>query len=58
MRVAAAKLPFAEIPVGQRRRIGGASKVSGDPVTGLKAAWTIVATFLRLSVSLRRKRRA
>ena len=54
MRVAAAGVPSVEIPVGQRRRIGGASKVSGNPVAGLKAAWTIVRTFLRLAFLLRR----
>ena len=30
MRVAAARLPALEIAVGQRRRIGGVSKVSGN----------------------------
>jgi glycosyltransferase involved in cell wall biosynthesis len=56
MRVAAAGLRAIEIPVGQRRRIGGTSKVSGNPVAGIKAAWTILATFLRLALSLRRRR--
>ena len=54
MRVAAAGVPSLEIPVGQRRRIGGASKVSGNPIAGLKAAWTIVGTFFRLALLLRR----
>jgi hypothetical protein len=36
MRVAAAGLPAREIAVGQRRRIGGASKVSGNFSAGLK----------------------
>jgi glycosyltransferase involved in cell wall biosynthesis len=54
MRVAAAGVPSLEIPVGQRRRIGGVSKVSGNPIAGLKAAWTIVRTFLRLAFILRR----
>jgi glycosyltransferase involved in cell wall biosynthesis len=58
MRVAAAQLPVVEIPVGQKRRIGGVSKVSGDPVTGFKAACTIAMTFARLAVSLRRSSRA
>lgn len=54
MRVAAAGLTSLEIPVGQKRRIGGVSKVSGNPVAGLKAAWTIAATFIRLALVLRR----
>ena len=57
MRVAAAGLPAIEIPVGQRRRVGGISKVSGNPVAALEAAATIIATFIRLAVSLRRARR-
>lgn len=55
MRVAAARLPSLEIAVGQRRRIGGVSKVSGNLVTGLKAAWSISATFVRLAIELRRQ---
>lgn len=57
MRVAAAGLPVEEVAVGQRRRRGGVSKVSGNLIPGLKAAWTIAATFARLAVSLRRERR-
>lgn len=53
MRVAAARLPAIEIAVGQRRRIGGVSKVSGNPVAGIKAAWSISATFVRLALDLR-----
>lgn len=53
MRVAAARLPATEIAVGQRRRIGGVSKVSGNPIAGLKAAWSISATFVRLALELR-----
>src|SRR5262249_59079073 len=56
MRVAAAGLAAVEIPVGQRRRAGGVSKVSGNAVAGLKAAATIAATFIRLALSLRRAR--
>jgi hypothetical protein len=55
MRVAAAGLPAEEVAVGQRRRLGGVSKVSGNMVPGLKAAGTIAATFVRLAVSLRRE---
>lgn len=56
MRVAAAGLPAEEVAVGQRRRLGGVSKVSGNLIPGLKAAGTIAATFVRLAVSLRRER--
>lgn len=55
MRVAAARLPALEIAVGQRRRVGGVSKVSGNPVAGIKAAWSISATFVRLALELRRE---
>ncbi|HEY1545749.1 MAG TPA: glycosyltransferase family 2 protein [Xanthobacteraceae bacterium] len=58
MRVAAAGLMAEEIAVGQRRRIGGVSKVSGNPIVGLKAAVAIVTTFIRLAVSLRGARDA
>jgi glycosyltransferase involved in cell wall biosynthesis len=58
MRVAAAGIPQAEIPVGQRHRIGGMSKVSGNAMAGIKAAWSILTTFVRLALSLRRERHA
>jgi hypothetical protein len=53
MRVAAAGLPALEIAVGQRRRIGGVSKVSGNLSAGVKAAWSIAGTFVRLALELR-----
>jgi glycosyltransferase involved in cell wall biosynthesis len=53
MRAAAAGWRILEIPVDHRRRRGGVSKVSGDVVAGLNAAWKITTTFLRLAVSLR-----
>jgi glycosyltransferase involved in cell wall biosynthesis len=56
MRVAAAGLPAAEIPVGQRRRIGGVSKVSGNFAAGIKAAAVLASTFVRVALSLRRER--
>jgi glycosyltransferase involved in cell wall biosynthesis len=56
MRVAAARLPVREIAVGQRRRIGGVSKVSGNLMAGLKAAWSISVTFVRLALELRTSR--
>ena len=56
MRVAAAASPALELPVGQRRRAGGVSKVSGNVLTGLKAACSIATTFVRLALTLRRER--
>lgn len=53
MRVAAAGLRILEVPVDHRVRRGGVSKVSGDPVAGVKAAWKISSTFLRLAGTLR-----
>ena len=53
MRVAAADIRAVEVPVGQRRRAGGVSKVSGDWWTAIRAAWVILATFCRLAVKLR-----
>jgi glycosyltransferase involved in cell wall biosynthesis len=57
MRVAAAELPALEIAVGQRRRIGGVSKVSGNFVAGIKAACSMAKTFTRLALLLRREKR-
>jgi glycosyltransferase involved in cell wall biosynthesis len=53
MRVAAARLPALEVAVGQRRRIGGVSKVSGNLASGIKAAWSISTTFIRIVLALR-----
>jgi glycosyltransferase involved in cell wall biosynthesis len=55
MRVAAANLPAREIAVGQRRRIGGVSKVSGNLIAGINAAYSMAATFVRLALRLRRQ---
>lgn len=55
MRVAAAGWRILEVPVDYRCRQGGVSKVSGDLVAGLKAAWKITTTFLRLAATLRRE---
>jgi glycosyltransferase involved in cell wall biosynthesis len=57
MRVVAAGLPAMEIPVGQRRRVGGESKVSGNFAAGIKAGVVLALTFIRLALSLRRERR-
>ena len=54
MRVAALKIPSAEVAVGQRRRQGGISKVSGNPRAVAAASWSIATTFLRLAATLRR----
>jgi glycosyltransferase involved in cell wall biosynthesis len=56
MRAAATGLRCLEIPVDHRCRRGGESKVSGHLTAGLKAAWKISATFLRLAVQLRQAR--
>jgi glycosyltransferase involved in cell wall biosynthesis len=55
MRVAAADLPAQEIVVGQRRRVGGVSKVSGNLIVGINAAYSMAATFVRLALRLRRQ---
>jgi glycosyltransferase involved in cell wall biosynthesis len=51
MRAAAAGLRIVEVPVGQRRRVGGVSKVSGNAWTAVRVAWVLVATFIRLALS-------
>lgn len=56
MRAAAGGLRILEIPVDHRCRRGGVSKVSGDLIAGLTAAWKISSTFLRLAWSLRSAR--
>jgi hypothetical protein len=53
MRVAAAGLRIREIAVDHRCRRGGESKVSGNLVAGLSAAWKIAGTFVRLAFTLR-----
>ncbi len=53
--MAAAGWRILEVPVDHRRRRGGISKVSGDLIAAMKAAWTIATTFLRLAISLRSK---
>ncbi len=56
MRAAAGGLRCQEVPVGQRRRRGGVSKVSGHLWIGMRAAWIILRTFQRLVIDLRRNR--
>jgi glycosyltransferase involved in cell wall biosynthesis len=53
MRAAAIGLRVKEVPVGQRRRAGGVSKVSGNRLVMVRAAWTLGATFLRLALRMR-----
>ncbi len=55
MRAAASGLRIVELPVGQRRRQGGISKVSGNVRVVTKAAWVITTTFFRLAATLRRE---
>ena len=54
MRVAALGLRSRELPVDHRCRRGGESKVSGNLAAGLKAAWKITTTFVRLAMTLGR----
>jgi glycosyltransferase involved in cell wall biosynthesis len=56
MRAAAAGLRVVEIPVGQRRRVGGISKVSGGWQSAALAAWVLMRSFCRLAWQLRRTR--
>ena len=56
MRAAAGGLRCKEIAVDHRCRRGGESKVSGNLAAGMKAAWKISTTFLRLAAGLRRQR--
>ena len=58
MRVAASGLRAVEIPVGQRCRRGGVSKVSGNVSASLRAAFVIATTFLRLAKTLRQTMRS
>ncbi|HTH98930.1 MAG TPA: glycosyltransferase family 2 protein [Stellaceae bacterium] len=51
MKVAAAGLRVVELPVDNRRRIGGASKVAGSLKGSLKAGWRILRTFCRVAAS-------
>jgi glycosyltransferase involved in cell wall biosynthesis len=53
MRVAAARWRAMEVPVGQRRRAGGVSKVSGSWLGGAYAACVLFSTFVRLALDLR-----
>ncbi len=52
MRIAASGVRALEIPVGQQRRAGGVSKVSGNLRASLTATAAIAATFMRLRRNL------
>jgi glycosyltransferase involved in cell wall biosynthesis len=54
MRVAASGVRTLEVPVGQRRRRGGASKVSGNLRASVRAGIVIATTFVRVARDLRR----
>lgn len=58
MRAAAQGLRVVEVPVGQRRRRGGVSKVSGDLMMAARVTWILAATFIRLARTLRQEARA
>jgi glycosyltransferase involved in cell wall biosynthesis len=58
MRVAAAGLHIMEVPVGQRRRAGGVSKVSRNVGVATKVVFVLGATCLRLVWMLRREAKA
>jgi glycosyltransferase involved in cell wall biosynthesis len=51
MRAAAAKLRVVQVPVGQRGRVGGVSKVSGDLWTAMRVACVLGAIFARLAAT-------
>lgn len=55
MRAAARGLRIREVPVGQRRRRGGASKISGNLAVAVRVAWVLARTALRLAATLRRE---
>jgi glycosyltransferase involved in cell wall biosynthesis len=58
MRAASQGIRILEIPVDHRCRRGGVSKVSGNLVAGVNAAWKISTTFLRLALTQRQPSRA
>jgi glycosyltransferase involved in cell wall biosynthesis len=53
MRVGASGTRALEIPVGQRRRAGGVSKVSGSWLSAAHAALVLLSTCARLALELR-----
>ena len=51
MRAAGKGLRIVEVPVGQRTRAGGVSKVSGSLLTAMRVAFVLSATFARLALT-------
>jgi len=51
MKAARSRLRILEVPMPYRRRSGGESKVAGTVGGSLRAAWRIIATFLRVTVT-------
>jgi glycosyltransferase involved in cell wall biosynthesis len=51
MRAAATKLRIVEVPVGQRKRVGGVSKVSANLWTAVRVACVLGVTFARLALT-------
>jgi glycosyltransferase involved in cell wall biosynthesis len=58
MKAAAGGLRILEVPVDHRCRRGGVSKVSGNLVAGMRAAFKISTTFIRLRSTLGQQTRA
>jgi glycosyltransferase involved in cell wall biosynthesis len=58
MRAAAAGLRIVEVAVGQRQRMGGSSKVSGNLTVSIKVAWLLAKTFVQLAWTLSREAQA
>ena len=56
MRAAAAGLRVREVDVGQRRRAGGRSKVSGDWLTAVRVAAVLARTFTRIALQIQTPR--
>ena len=50
VKAARRKLRIREIPLAYRSRIGGESKVSGNPIASIKAAFAILGVLLRHTV--------
>src|SRR5207248_4506039 len=50
MKAARARLRILEVPIAHRRRIGGASKVSGTVLGTIKASLRILFTFARVAL--------
>ena len=58
MKAARSGLRILEVPMPYQRRSGGESKVAGTVRGSLRAAWRIIATFLRVAATPARDYRA